>query len=189
MANIQTVFAPDPVLFGFTGLPGGAQLDKTAYPRQEVLFKILDGDVTISGVGDTQDIAITCDLPQNFAYALSEIFLEIHGDDVATWDVAALGILQDGTNVGRTMNLCFEGLGKNVMFNTSGSFGPLSRAYQFVSIPQVILVPTDAPSLKIKLGNDTTDQSAMNINFVARLLMFDISQAHSAQVNTPIPIR
>lgn len=188
MATTTTNLTPAAELFGFTGLPGALQ-ERSAVPRQEVIFNIIDGDITVAAGGADQDLSITCNLPVNFSYALMEVHLAINGADAADWGNSALAIWTDGDATDRTIACLFEGTSKGVAGTSSSSFGALSRQYTFADKPTVILLPANEPKLVLKVANSTIDGAAMNTHFMARMLMFDIDQAHHWEVNTPMPIR
>lgn len=188
MATTVTTLVPRMDLFGFTSLPGGAQ-ERSAIPRQEVVFNIIDGDITVAAGGADQSLTITCNLPINFAYALMDVHLGINGADAADWSNTALGVWTDGDSSDRTIAALFEGTSKGVSQNTSSSFGAVTRQYTFGDKPGIILLPKNEPKLVVKVSNATIDGALMNCHFMARCLMFDISQAHNWEVNTPIPVR
>lgn len=188
MATTLTSIIPTPELFGFTGLPNPLQ-EQSVIPRQEVLFNVVDETVTVAAAGEDQSVDILCLLPVNFAYALSGIFMSITGTDAAAWDPVSLAIWTDGDAINRKLVATIGGLSLGTCSNPSTSFGPLARAYNFEPLPQVLLLPRDEQRLRVKVGNVSIDGAAMKVNFMARMLMYDISQAHHHAVNTPIPVR
>ena len=191
MATTTTSLTPAAELFAFTGLVN--QLQEQSYiPRQEVVFKVLDTAVTAAVLTEDQEINISCLLPVNFAYALSGIFLCLSGADAADWDDVALALWTDGGTVGtptRTLIAPIEGLSHGTSFNSTSSFGPLVKTYNFGPLPQLLILPSAQPQLVVKLGNTVIDGVAMKVNMTARMLMYDISQAHHYAVNTPVPTR
>lgn len=188
---VPTGFNPAPLLFAFTNV-GGAILVKTDIPRQEVIYSIVNGDIASGGGGDAQSVAIDCALPDGYAYAMSECWMSISGEDAEDWDPVAFSLFTDGEGSDRTLAITPEGISHGFSGNDTGTFGPTVRTYNWPIVPKVLVLPVTkggGVTYRVKTANQTVNDTEMNLHFFARFWMYDIEQAHEYGVNVPTPVR
>lgn len=170
---------------------GGGTMEQvnTPIPRAEINFIINDGSVTLSGVGDTQLINITCNLPLSFAYIVQEISIsQLVGVDGDAWANFGLCRLRNNNSVGAWKH-SFDLFSRGNYFVTATT---QAKSYHLSAPGELnrLVIPGTSATLITTLANVTTNQSAMILDgFMARFLQFDINQAYFYGANTPIPIR
>ncbi len=181
-------FLINPFRFGFTNLPDPIS-EKSAIPRAE-LFYIVNRSKNPNNVAAGSDvIQIVCELPQAFAYVLSEVHcrLATSGADEA-WDVDMQADIAD--------NKFFNQSDVLVPFVGHSSAdiqaGTQPRDYVFMdNIPKTVIICQPGQEGRAIFNvNRTGDTLAIgNLSFFCRVLQFDVDQAHRYEVNTPIPVR
>ncbi len=189
MAITQTTLTPDPMVFPFLGL-GQLGLDRSNVPRSEIVFSGINEIVTLGGVGDEQRLDITCNLPQNFSYALAEFHADIStaGGTTNSWDVDAIAFLVDATGAGRSISVSMP-----VTANGVADDIVLPRVvYDIGKVMSAVLVPppnTSGAKLGVTFNNDIQGAVGALVTFYIRFYQYDIEQAHHYSVNTPTLIR
>lgn len=189
MATVQTSFVETPKLFSFDGLD---LIDdpRTQVPRAELIFAVKDGSVTLSGAGDVQRVVVSCELPRNFAYVLTDVFLRLKCADVTNWQTVGEIAVSNSDASDRdylaSQQLVKNGLidkGLSVVSSVWTPLGPLLKA---------VIIPVDKAALatvNLIINNDTEQQVVGTLNSFVRLLQYDILQAHHIQVNTATLVR
>ncbi len=189
MAIEQTSLSPLPTIFPFLGLDQ-LGLDRSNVPRAEVIYSGILQVVAASGVGDTQRLDITCELPQNFSYAMAECHIDITtaAGTLNTWNDDGILFLVDANNPARSIFVSSPLHSQGVI---DTEMTP-KHVYNLENIMKGVLVPPPN-SIGAKVGltfNNTTEGSvAATTSFYIRLYQFDIEQAHHFAVNTPDLIR
>lgn len=189
MATVTTNFTVDPVVLPYIGpAPFGDQW-ASAIPSAELMFPIVTQSITIATGGKDQLASIFCNLPGGWAYAFLECNMSIFGGDSANWDSCAKARMVDGNtsnNWRANFDMCSGGL-----FH-AGTASP-GQTYQIDSasiLKKIIIPPRDNfAQFTVNVMNINLDESAVNLDFFARFLRFDINQAHLWAVNTPVPVR
>lgn len=193
MAIVYTTFQTSSTNMTMEVVPymGAGDMDKvnTPIPRAEINFIVTSGAITISGVGDTQELRFICALPNSYAYVVQEISIfQLYGDDIDAWEnwgACRIKNNQSGKTWAHSMDLWSRGeYNKDAIGSKNyhlSSPGELNR---------LIIPGVGGANLQVTLSNVTTDQSAMVVDgFLARFLQFDINQAYFFGANTPVPIR
>lgn len=188
MALISTNFTPVVQYFPYTGIADVARTERSAIPRAEIVFAQIDGAVTISGVGDTQRINVNMNLPRNYAYALVDANIAVTGVDALQWaTTVAMAVFNDLAAVTQKVHL--QGV-SNGLLNTGADS---RKSYTFATLTKQIIKPLvgSASSVfaQVQLSNNTTDQTAMEVDFFFRWFQFDIDQALHFAVNQAILVR
>jgi len=171
---------------------GGGSMEKvnTPIPRAEINFEINNGAVTLSGVGDSQTIDITCVLPLSFAYVVQEISLtNLVGVDGDAWEPIGICRIRNNSIELPTWKHSMDLFSRGHYFVSATTRG---RGYHLASPGELnrMIIPGTSANLVIQLSNITLNQSAMTIDgFLARFLVFDVNQAYFYGGNTPIPVR
>lgn len=182
MALITTTITPPPQIFGYSTVSGAAIADTNA-PRGEVVFSANNEDITLAGVGDTQLAIMIMVLPQNYAYALVDLFLEMQAIDQEDWDTHALCVINATENQGLKFNL--ESTGTSLFTGTLQA-----RSYSAPVLPKAVLRPVGmGTSVSINLSNRVTNGAASGLTLYARFLQYDVAQHHDVAVNLPILTR
>lgn len=189
MAVVTTNIVPTQLQFPFSGFRE-PRAEVTSDARAEILAFVAGGSITLSGVGDTQRLIVTIDLPLNFAYVITDYVMELVGTAGDVFGFAAQGQAQLLNAVAAaTQNIpvgvTSDGIAENAVTVDS-------RNYRLASKWSGVLLPStssDRIRMQLVMANPTTNQGAYTINLSARFLKYDISQAHDLRVNTPIPTR
>jgi len=174
-----TVLTPEPQMFGFN-TPPDLLRELSAMPRAEVLFIVTNGVITAGGAGN-QELTINMALPANFAYVCVEAYAALQvtagpQSDLADWsDEGFLGLV-DGSSV--TMSVFCPGIAH--VNAGAGDF----KQYRFPNILQR-LIEGGATQIFF-LTNETVAGDSLQIEFMCRFLMYDVSQRHNVAVNTPM---
>ncbi len=189
MAVTQTSLSPTPMVFPFLGL-GQLGLDRSNVPRSEIVYSGEAVVVTAGMVGEEQRLDITCELPQNFSYALAEFHCDIAtaGGTTNSWDADAIAFMVDAVGTDRTINVSMpitaEGIVDDVVLPR--------RVYNLQNPMRAVLVPppnTIGAKLGATFNNDVQAAVQAAVTFYIRFYQFDIEQAHHYSVNTPTLIR
>lgn len=159
-------------------------------PRSEIIYAGENEIVTLGGVGDEQRLDITCDLPQNFSYALAELHADIStaGGTTNTWDVDAIAFIVDATGPDRTVNVSMPVTAGGVVDDIVLP----RRVYKLENPMKAVLVPppnSTGAKLGITFNNDVQGAVGALVTFFIRFYQYDIEQAHHYAVNTPNLIR
>lgn len=188
MAVVTTSLTPGQRYFPFTGFT--PQSDRTSDARAEVVAFISGGSITLSGVGDTQRLLVTIDMPLNFAYVITDFLMELVSTAGDVFGFAADGqalllTSTSGAIVTIPLGVVSDGVAENAVTVDSRSYH-LAGKWSGVMIPDT---SSDQIRLQVVMANPTTNQGAYTIQLAARFLQYDIMQAHDLRVNTPIPVR
>jgi len=193
MTTTTTSITAAASLFPFTGMVAG-ELDRSSVPQAEVIYKILNGAVTVGGSGNEQRLDVTFEIPRNYAYAVVGVAVSITVVNGLTnsWDDDADLFIVDATGSGRTFEAHMR-FGSGPVLDTlgtprktyavdSGSFG---------LVRTIVVPPPNSTGQKfaITFENLTQDAPAALVQVFARALLYTIEQAHHFQVNTPMLVR
>lgn len=193
MAVESTTLAPLTTFFPWGGresaLARGA--GDSPLPAGEFIFNVRDGAVDQPGVGDSAQVNITCTLPVNHVYALTDLSSSVVVTASAggnNWELVQHCILQNnilGAGSGQTMvyNLRFDGPGE---FRNGGS-AVVGWAVEKPVMPKFLV--TGGSFLLVRLSNLTTNDVAAVVNFSARFLQYSLEQLFDVDVNSPTLIR
>lgn len=172
---------------------GAGDMDKvnTPIPRSEINFQISDGAVTLSGVGDSQSLVITCVLPPSFAYVVQEVSLfNLTGVDADAWqNFGTCRIRNNTAEPTQVWKHSLDFFSRGPFFVSATTDG---KSYHLASPGELnrLIIPGTNASLVIALHNPTLNDSAMVVDgFLARFLQFDVNQAYHFGSNVPIPVR
>lgn len=189
MATITTAIIPPAIFLPYIGPDNTMDTWQSSIPRGEILFRVDDDAVLISGVGDNQLLTITASLPRGFAYVLAEANMKIQNADVDAWQDGCQFRLQDSIAAARwNSNSRFES-GALVINNATAVF---NKNYDLVRPPLQKLIVCDrgdAGRLSVSCMNLTTNQAAGTVTFLARFYQFDLNQAFFWAVNMAFPVR
>jgi len=178
MGIVTTSLTPTPAIFGYSTL-AGAVLDRSSAPRGEVVFSENNATITAGAVGDSQLVAVSMVLPQNYAYVLADLFFEMQAVDQGDWDTEALCVINATDDQGLKFNLRSTGTSK---FTST----LLARSYAPVVLPKAILRPVGmGTSVSINVSNRNLDGLISGLTLYARFLQYDIAQHHDVAVNLP----
>jgi len=190
MAIVTTQAAPDIQRFAFQGLDE-IKRPRSEVPRAEVFYNLIEFEVPQPGAGNTQQLQITCVLPQAFTYAISEIHLRVlqggaQGQEEGL-DSVCRGVFQNAILESEaSFQLTFGGV-------STGISAGVVRLYNFNDdLPKALMlphVPAQPGAIILIVNSDIDDGDAWTVEFFMRTLQFDIDQLHYWQVNTPTPIR
>lgn len=186
MAVITTTFSPLPVSFPFINPYGEPLQWQTGIPRSELVFSVVDQDITLAGVGDTQRVIFNCTLPTGFAYVITEGNMRITGADFADWQNQAFSALSSEATTTPIWDSVFPMPGIDV------TEGPTFGNVIYTSgVTNKIVIPAGGLNgrWRWKVDNLVTNGIAMKLTGFARALVFDRNQAQQWQVNTPLPVR
>lgn len=190
MALVTTTLTPPPSIFSYSGMSDVVGV-MTDVPRAEVHFTLDSGDVTLSGVGDTQRLIINCVTPQGYAYVMREVHFAMFADDIDDWGAIAWLGFQDGESAGtRSFRSPMEMFSDGTMVRGGGLTA--ARIWTPKAIVKQVVIPNDPKEgclLEVFVNNNVTNGDAAIAFFSARLLQFDIEQANNFAVNNPSPVR
>jgi len=185
MARVTTTLTPLPVLFPYSGI-GSRQADESNAVQAEISFQINGDAITLSGVGDDQELIIDINLPRAFSYVHLESHIGIICDDSAQWEPVAWGGLQNGGNTSARKYIA------PVEFFSNGAttFGARRIWTAQSQIKALIDIASDTKGKwQFRVGNPTTNQDAGTCFALIRFLQFSIAQQNDYRVNTPTPTR
>jgi len=178
-----TTLTPDAEIFGYTTV-AGAMLDRTNAPRGEVVFKENNATIAEAEPAEDQLAVIQMLLPQNFAYVLVDLFLQVQALDAEDWEKAALVVI----NVSEDTSIKFNLVGTDI--STFTAPGLQSVGYNVVNLPRAIVRPVGmGTSVSINVGNVQEVGLEAGLSLYARFLQYDIAQHHDVAVNLPTLIR
>lgn len=191
MATVTTALTPTPTIFPMQGIDDTVR-DLSRVPRAEVFFSLDSEDVPVATGGDDSRINITCNLPVNFSYVVMEMNMKIDQASGTTWgwESRSSGFVLPGSVGNRDYNANFFSEGGDVSI-TDLQDVRVRRIFQFKDLPSMVILPKmgDQASIGCQIGSASVDNAASKVQFMCRLLQFDVTQAHHFQVNTPTPIR
>lgn len=190
MAVITTSITPSLKVFPYSGVPE-LLLDRSDFPRSEIEFKVLNGAIALTGVGDSMFVALACVLPLNYAYTLSDFFLTIHSAAGATNNfntALTLFINDDVLGLVRTYEIFLPNESTSAMF---GATMIDTKTYCITCFPTQLLKGETGGQIELSIQgtNETTNDTAYTLDFFARFQQFDVNQAQNADVNRQTPVR
>jgi len=166
--------------FAFEGLPPPGSLERSRMPRGQIIWQNSAVTITAGGASD-QRWVINCVPPVNFAYALGEVHVRVHGTiaDLNNWDNACSARFTSARD-----SIPFDGISTaTVMIGSTLNL----KHYTFPEMPpSVLLNPT---ILELSVGNQTDAEDEMTGQFYVMMYQYDISQAHHVLVNAPVLTR
>lgn len=188
MATVTTTLLPIVSTFPFTGY---VEPNLTPAARGEVLAVLKDGTWTASGAGDNQRLIIRVNLPNNFAYVVTDVQLEIKGSVGLVYNVdlqGALNLYNAGSVANRTLDVP---IGLTCPGDYALNLADQVATYRPLNLYKGIVIPAfnDNVRLECQFYNTTANDQQYDVDFVARFLQFDINQVHALAVNTAIPTR
>jgi len=195
MASLQQAF--DPIA---RVLPFAQRREPGAYndlPRARVDYDI-DGEVvTAKATANTNRLRINCNLPNNYAYVLDNVFtfLKITGglpgdaDGIDNFESIAGGELDPiGTAATRFMELFANG-----NFITGSGEADGGKIWTPQSLSKQIFFNTQGSQMNLRVflvdGDNSNATLAGELTYHASFLQYDIEQAYNVAVNAPLPVR
>lgn len=180
----DTNFTPDLKKFAIIGLSAGQ--DRSSVPRSELIFTVSSGPILIEAGGSNQEVNITVVLDAGFSYSIQEAYASIKSVDGGDWAANGFVIVNTGALLGTTVRIELESELSTAFVDGANT----NRGYQWRNFPGNLLMPSDTgASATFKLGNQSIDGAAATLQFMCRVIQYDIEQAHHYQVNTPILTR
>lgn len=197
MAIITTTLVPGPQRFPFIGQSPDMEQWTTEIPKAEILFAEVGTSITLAGVGDSQRLAIVCDLPVSYAYVYlggTVMLRETVAGDLANWDDEAEFFIDNSpSSVGAQGRWRWhQRMRKDPVGAISGgSVTLVESVFQGdLELPKVIIpLPNDQVRLVFQVDNVSTNDAAMTTDFFFRFLQFDLNQAFFWAVNMPTLVR
>lgn len=169
---------------------GDLQKQSTGIPRAELNYTISNGVIALSGVGDSQRIVITCELPLSYAYVLQEVSLcNLTGVDGDNWPDRGFACIRNNLLNGTDWKSAVDIFSRGDFSDAVGGFGKsyICPSNNYVSR---LIIPETSANFLMNLHNITTNQSAMTLGaFHCRFLQYDIAQAYTWPVNSPVLTR
>lgn len=170
-------------------------LEETAYsnlPAGEVRFGTISQTLTAPGAGNEQSVTMSCELPQNYAYVLLELYAAIAapaaGATGNNFEPGAFGILIDAP----ASNVANQGVffGDTAHGSTFFTNGVENLCWNFTRLPNLVLIAGSTTGLlQCNFMNFTQNETGYSITFHARLARYSINQAYNVEVNTPLLTR
>jgi len=178
-----TTITPDAQIFGYTTVAGG-MIDRTNAPRGEVVFNANNAPILDGEAGEEQLLILVMNPPENFAYALVDLFFQIQGNEADEWEAEALAVLNATGEQAIKFNLPSTG------FATFLSSGNKSRTYEVVNLPRVLIRPATTGNVFTINAQHTMPQGVgASTTVYARFLQYDVAQHHDVATNLPSLIR
>jgi len=191
MAVTQTTLSAAARIVSWQSFPDPSRVN-SPQPRGEMQFLTEATALTDGGVGNEMMLAGVFTLPRNFSYTLLELLVRISKTAAGTNNFEnSLGaeVIDDNDGTNQTVRFQFEMVSVNVC-----SLGTLfeTKLYTPVTIPKVVMIAPggEGPAeVSIRCLNRTQADADYAAALWARFAIFDIEQAHFAEVNTPVLIR
>lgn len=191
MAVVTTTVTPVVSIDPYTGVDELLQ-NRSDFPRSEIRHTRRDVTIAATGVGDNQFVSISGNMPQNFAYCLTDLFfsLESAAGNTNNFDTTiAFGLIDSlSTGSARTWELHLPNLGSIAVKDADQK---QIMAYHFQVMPSMVMSPPTGHQIGYELSafNGTANDGAYLGNFYARFQQFDINQTINAAVNRQTPVR
>lgn len=188
MAVVSTSVSLEEIFFPWDSphsVPG------TAIPVGEFVFNARDVAIDGAGAGDSQQADINCNLPVNFAYALTEVSASIDVTGAAgtnNWELVQFCILHNTKFlVGGSQTMEYA-----IRFESPGEYRNVGVGFKSWSIGQPQMpkfLSLGGSLLAVKLSDLTLDDLAAKLNFTARFLQYTLDQIFDVEVNAAILTR
>lgn len=189
MAIERTTLTATQELFPYSGI-GELARDRSAIPRSELRFGVVGGALAVPTLGDQQQAFISLSLPFNFAHVIVDLTASVQADvagEAISWpDTAVCNFFPQGGNYVYEIELVSGG---EHVFSTGS--GKEQRVYSPTQLPKVTMVPPAGQRnvFNMQLTASGIDGVAVDVDFFARFLTYDIAQANHYLVNSPQVIR
>lgn len=156
-------------------------------PRANAMFSSGNQTLPVATSGDTQVLRFLCPLPKGFAYVLRTVTVLLWGADISEWKTANYAVF--GHNILPFTDLFDLPMDGGNEQNVGIVANP-GRLFSCRDVPEKTVIALDDDyCIQVDNMNTTIDGSAMSCRLVAELLQFDIQQAYSYSINTPISVR
>ena len=184
MATITTTPTLNERIFPFVGT-NEVISRRTDLPRSTVRYSCVDVSIPASGAGNDRAISCSMAMPENFAYALTEVEALVRGPaggDIGFETAFSQIELFVGSTRVRRVPLSYkfdQGVQMSSVYRKSNVFR--------VEPPKEVFLP-DAEGmmfLTFQLMDATINGPDALFSFNCRFLQFDVNQAHHVAVNTP----
>ena len=190
MAVQSVTIEPDPTIIQFDGLPTQAYLENSPLPRAAVTFQSNSASIAAKTLGNTMQLEWRLTLPENYAYILCRLAVEIAG----TADKTAVDFQPDGYVFTETASGGADREYFPVTSNGVTNFATTDvRVYVPGNMPTFPIYNQEgaAPRVRMFLYDDDTANAAAarTLYATARFLVFDIRQVTHVGVNSPDPVR
>lgn len=187
MAIITTTITPGQQLLGFEGL-GYEDRIQTPAPVLEVRPYVAGETIPSPGAANNQAFDCTAQLQKGYAYVLMDLFVNIAGPSSGNGFPQGLHCTFRSANTGASRQVLLD------LVNTQLSYATNATPYRSYSLqvkPTMVMIPDDGASVSLSVYgyNATANDGAHTYRQIARLLQFDITQAHGVALNTPLPTR
>ncbi len=186
MAIVTTSIIP--TLTYFPWADRGGVIEESIQPVGELIANSRDEPVTLSGVGDTQELRWNWTLPPNNSYVCIDLTATINIPAAAnTWEDVNSLIFFDTTELAAQTFEWGIGLISDGVAHQAGTVNQ-GKFYRPAS-PLPTFQQNAGGSWQAAFVNLTTNEPAANFNGTARFLVYTIGQQYDAAVNTPLLIR
>lgn len=180
MAVETTTITPAPTQYPVIG--SGAPRPNFI-PRGEIAFFTENQIIAVPNTGDSQLVKVVSVLPPGFGYVLRYMSLHLSGVDIADWDTSLYACFRDQDNSKQLYDIGMDS--GNVNYLGGRVFVPRAN-----SIPGKTIISLGAGGeVCMHVANASIDGSAMTVRAEVVLLIFDLDQAYSWAINSPVSIR
>ena len=182
MAAVLTTIIPEASSFSFEGR-GDLLRAQTQVARQETFF-VGSQTVVAAGAGDTRQVKFEFNLPPNFAFVCIEMSARIIATAGDLWEKQSDGTFANAQSGARSIEI-------PVSLTTSSTMAEAIQAstliYTMKTVTKMVLTPINNESVQMTINfrDSKASSGAATFTWFARFLMYDVTQAHHYQVNSP----
>lgn len=189
MATVTTSITPAVRTFPFAGYRE-PEAEDTGAARGQLFAFATNTEVAASGVGDNQRILVSLAFPGNFAYVMCDLSMNVRAATGGTYGFPLNGELDiiDATGGGQIqmgLNAAAVSIGSATVATSEGAtykpFNPWCGLFANEA--------TGTATMRGALFNTTANDTAYNVDFMARFLVYGFEQMHHLAVNSSIPVR
>lgn len=189
MATVTTTVTSTLTRFPYSG----PRNDESIIPLAEIRAAPSGGSTSVAatGAGDNQFVTQTITLPQNYAYALVDLEIEISGAGGGAAINFPQAIFCRFSNAASSASLLVPIEVYNHALARFASVNVPAYVYSAARLPQLVMKPEagDAAILELQAFNTTANDGAYTWISFARFLQYSLDQAFDYRVNTPLPVR
>lgn len=187
MAIVTTTLIPELTFVPWTEVGHEhVGIESNPKPFGELIANTRDGVITLSGVGDTQEVRWSITLPPNFSYVLKDLAVSVAVDGTNTWPAQAnLVFFNTSAEAPQTfeygLGMTSEGLSLGTTVTEARHYRPAGPLPSFMQLADNVW--------QIVVVNATLQEPVANFNGVGRFLMYSIAQQFDTSINTPLLTR
>lgn len=191
MATTTSTLEPDPEIVPYEGLTQPDRNQSLA-PIGEVRYRVKSGVITAGGVGNDQTAIVICDFPQNYAYAIADVFVRIFtlaNDAANNFDDQGELQFTDSIDSGALENTSVIAP-INSAGGTAAVQGLQTRKMYCLDkdcTPGIIMRPQNQvqAGLFVRFDNATDNDAQYGIDAFVRMYMYHTNQAFHWAPNSP----